>query len=255
MIKAIFFDIDGTLLSFRTHQLSAGTRQAFAMLRRKGILTFISSGRPPVLIPAMPVTFDGHITVNGGYCYMGSQVVLDRPLEAADAQHWLDYVEAHNLVTMLFNRSEMFVNRVDAAALRLREQLEFAMPPLLSVTAMRGLPVYQFIAMIPAEKDAEVLQRLPGSRLPRWHPAFSDLIPRSNSKAQGMESMGRCLGLQREEMMAFGDGGNDIEMLDYAGLGVAMGNAAEEVQRHADYVTTNVDDEGILHALTELHII
>jgi Cof subfamily protein (haloacid dehalogenase superfamily) len=255
VIKAIFFDIDGTLLSFKTHRLSPGTCRAFDELKRRGILTFISSGRPQVLIPEMPIHFDGYITVNGGYCFMGEKVILSNPLNPDDATNWLKYVDEHKLVTMLFSHNEMFVNRVDDAALRLRSQLEFKMPPLLSTADMRGREVYQFIAMIPADKDEEVLQLLPHSRLPRWHPAFSDLIPQNSSKARGIEQIALHLGLQRNELMAFGDGGNDIEMLDYVGLGVAMGNSTKQVQQHAQYVTTDVDHEGILNALTTLKVI
>ncbi len=255
MIKAVFFDIDGTLLSFRTHTVSPGTIEAFEALHRQGIYTFIASGRPPKLIAPMPVQFDGAITMNGGYCYVGHHVVLDNPLHPDDTVRWLRYVEEHNLVTMLFGSHEIYVNHIDAAAERLRNQLEFAMPPRLSIEEMTRCKAYQFIAMMPARQDAEVLALLPHCRLPRWHPAFSDLIPHNSSKAEGIEHVIRHLGLRREETLAIGDGANDIEMLHYAGIGVAMGNATDEVKRHADHVTTDVDHEGILLALKTLKII
>ncbi len=255
MIKAIFFDIDGTLLSFRTHQVSPGTIEAFDSLRRNGIYTFIASGRPPKLIAPMPIQFDGAITMNGGYCHVGNHVVLDNPLHPDDTAHWLRYVEEHNIVTMLFGSHEICVNRIDAAAEKLRNQLEFAMPPLLSIEEMTQRQAYQFIAMMPQQRDAEVLQLLPHCRLPRWHPAFSDLIPANSSKAEGIEAVVRHLGIRREETIAIGDGANDIEMLDYAGIGVAMGNASDEVKQHADYVTTDADHEGIYQALKALKVI
>ena len=62
-------------------------------------------------------------------------------------------------------------------------------------------------------------------------------------------------GIKLEETMAFGDGGNDIDMIKHAGIGVAMGNARDEVKAAADYVTTSVDDNGILNALIELNIL
>ncbi len=255
MIKAIFFDIDGTLLSFRTHQVSAGTIEAFDNLRRKGIYTFIASGRPPKLIAPMPVQFDGAITMNGGYCYVDNKVVLDNPLNPEDSLRWLHYAEKHNIVTMLFGSHEICVNRIDAVAEQLRNQLEFAMPPILSIEEMSQRKAYQFIAMIPQQKDAEVLELLPHCRLPRWHPAFSDLIPENSSKAEGIERVIQHLGIRREETLAIGDGANDIEMLEYAGIGVAMGNASDEVKQHADHITTDVDHEGIQQALKALKVI
>ena len=60
---------------------------------------------------------------------------------------------------------------------------------------------------------------------------------------------------RREEIIAFGDGGNDVDMLEYAGIGVAMGNAGEDVKAAADYVTTAIDDDGIFNALKHFNVI
>lgn len=256
MIKAAFFDIDGTLLSFKTHLVSPGTIQAFEELHRQGIHTFISSGRPKVLIPPMPVGFDGYVTMNGGYCFVGDQVLLRNPIPQQETDHWLQYAEQENLCTMIFTEHEMFVNtHSDPVANAIRNQLEFQMPPLLPTQQMMGRETFQVIAIMPAERDNDVLQMLPHCRLPRWHPQFSDLVNADNSKATGIDSILHHYGIDRNECIGFGDGGNDIEMLDFCGIGVAMGNADDNVKAHADYVTTSVDDEGIANALRQLHII
>ena len=98
------------------------------------------------------------------------------------------------------------------------------------------------------------MQALPECEATRWNPLFTDVVPVGGNKSNGMEKILAYFGISREETMAFGDGGNDIPMLEYAGIGVAMGNASEEVQRHADFVTSGVDDEGIVHALKHFHI-
>lgn len=256
MIKAAFFDIDGTLLSFKTHLVSPGTIQAFEELHRQGIHTFISSGRPKVLIPPMPVGFDGYVTMNGGYCFVGNQVLLRNPIPQQETDRWLEYAEQENLCTMIFTEHEMFVNtHSDPVANAIRNQLEFQMPPLLPTWQMMGRETFQVIAIMPAQRDNDVLQMLPHCRLPRWHPQFSDLVNADNSKATGIDSILHHYGIDRNECIGFGDGGNDIEMLDFCGIGVAMGNADDNVKAHADYVTTSVDDEGIANALRELHII
>ena len=252
-IRAAFFDIDGTLLSFRTHSVSPGTVEAFGLLHRAGVLTFIASGRPQVLFPAMPLSFEGCVTMNGGYCFIGDKVVLDNPIPQLESDRWLHYAMEMNLCTMVFTDSEMFVNRLDDPVVNaIRDQLEFTMPPQLDTHNMLGLKAYQIIAVMPSEQDQEVEALLPHCRLPRWHPQFSDLVNRENSKAAGIEAIIRHFGIRREECMAFGDGGNDIEMLEYCGVGVAMGNANADVQKHADYVTTSVDEEGILRAVREI---
>lgn len=255
MIKAIFFDIDGTLLSYNTHRVLDSTIEAFDALRSKGIKTIISSGRPLMLIPQMPISFDGYITVNGGYCFVGDKILLNNAIDKDDCRKWLQYVQQNGLTTMCFTRDDMFINKIDEVAQRLRDQLDFEMPPLRSLDELSNREVYQFIAIQPAEKDSEAMEHLSHCRMPRWHPLFTDVIPDNSSKAVGIKAMLDHFGIDRTETMAFGDGANDIEMLEYVGIGVAMGNASDLVKAHADHVTDTSDNDGIAKALQQLQII
>ena len=255
MIKAIFFDIDGTLLSSKTHSLLPGTLEAFDLLHKKGIRTLISSGRPMTLIPTLPVHFDGFITVNGGYCLADGEVIHRNPISSDDTTKWLDYVRQTGIVTMCFTADKMYINRISDTTMKLREQLGFTMPPVRPLDEMSTSEVYQFIAMQPKEDDAKALEHLSNCRMPRWHPVFTDVIPADSSKAVGISKIISHYGIDIEETMAFGDGANDIEMLQYVKIGVAMGNASDEVKRKSDYVTLDSDSEGILSALIKLKII
>lgn len=255
MIKAIFFDIDGTLLSYKTHRMLPSTIEAFQILKQRGVTVFISSGRPKVLFPKFPVEFDGYISVNGGYCTVGDKVLVRNPLDRDACRRWLAFVEKHDLTTMCFTENRMFINRIDPPSIALQQQLGFEMPPVASLSQLADEEVYQFIAMQPAEKDQEATLAMGKCRMPRWHPAFTDIIPDNSSKAVGIETIINHLGISREETMAFGDGGNDIEMLEYAAVGVAMGNAAENVKAHADYVTDSCEDDGIMNALLHFGVI
>ena len=108
MIKAAFFDIDGTLLSFKTHRVSEGTVRAFRTLHNNGVRTFISSGRPMILIPEMPVSFDAYITMNGGLVFTSEgKVLLSNPIPHEDSESWLDFAKQHNLCTMVFTKDGM----------------------------------------------------------------------------------------------------------------------------------------------------
>lgn len=256
MIKAAFFDIDGTLVSFKTHQVSEGTVNVFEQLHKQGIRTFISTGRPYGLIPQMPVKFDGYVTMNGGYCFMDDTVLYKNPIPQDEADRWVAYAKERNFCTMIFAEREMYVSRLDdPMGVAISEEVKIDVPPMCAFDKMIGMEAYQFIAVMEPEEDARVIELLPHCRLPRWHPHFSDLINASNSKAVGIESIISRLGISKEECIAFGDGANDIEMLEYCGIGVAMGNAKDDVKAHADFVTTSVDEEGIGHALHELKIV
>lgn len=252
MIKAAFFDIDGTLLSFQTHRVSEGTIRAFDTLHGHGVHTFISSGRPLVLIPPMPVSFEAYITMNGGLVFTPEKTLLSNPIPSADLNAWLDFARQQNLCTMIFTADGMMLAQPNEVGMKLRDQLEFTLPPVVDIDDMRGHEAFQIIALMPAELDKQVATLLPHCRLPRWHPAFTDIVADGNSKARGMEAICRHFNIQQEETLAFGDGANDIEMLEWAGLGVAMGNAEQNVKDHADIVTTDVDHDGIEQAVNKL---
>lgn len=254
-MKAAFFDIDGTLLSFTTHRVSPGTVRALRRLREAGVHLFISSGRPMVLIPPMPITFEAYITMNGGLVFVNDRqrtTLLSNPIPDDDRDAWVGYARRNNLCTMLFTADGMMAAQVNETGNSIRNQLEFEMPPVVEIDRFLDETAYQLIALMPADLDAQVSLLMPHCRLPRWHPAFTDIVAAGNSKAVGMEAVCRHFGIRRDETIAFGDGGNDIEMLQWAGIGIAMGNADDSVKRHADLVTTDVDNEGIENAINIL---
>lgn len=252
MIRAAFFDIDGTLLSFRTHRVSEGTVRAFDLLHQYGVRTFIASGRPMSLIPPMPLQFDGHCTMNGGYVFVGDQVLVRHPIPQKETDRWLQHCQEKGLSTMVFTEHEMFACNVNAAAMQLRNQLEFEMPPIVPIEELFGHEAFQLIAVVPPQADAALQEMLPHCRMPRWCEYFTDVIHHDCSKAVGLESLCRHFGIRQEETIAFGDGANDIEMLEWCGIGIAMGNASDTVKAHADRVTASVDEEGILRAVEKM---
>jgi P-type E1-E2 ATPase len=89
----------------------------------------------------------------------------------------------------------------------------------------------------------------------RWHPAFTDITAKGNTKQRGIDEIIRHCGMPLSQTVAFGDGGNDVSMLRHAAIGVAMGQASDEVKDAADYVTASVDEGGIQKALQHLGLI
>ena len=99
------------------------------------------------------------------------------------------------------------------------------------------------------------MARMPQCVSGRWHPEFTDITANGADKGKGILAMARHEGFDVSRTMAFGDGGNDTSMILQAGIGVAMGNAIDDLKRQADYVTTTVDDDGILKALRHFEVI
>ena len=116
----------------------------------------------------------------------------------------------------------------------------------------QGVALFGFADLREKELFLPIAENLEPSR---WNPAFMDFNPKGLTKADGIGAVIRHLGITREETMAFGDGGNDIDMLRYAGIGVAMGNAEDHVKQAADHVTATVDEDGIGKALRHFGIL
>lgn len=90
---------------------------------------------------------------------------------------------------------------------------------------------------------------MPNCKMLRWCPEFADVVIADGGKDKGIEIVLDYMKLSKDECMAFGDGGNDIAMLKYVGRGIAMGNANPPVKEIADFVTRDIDDDGIEYAL------
>ena len=115
--------------------------------------------------------------------------------------------------------------------------------------------ILQLTPFFSPEYEAELLARMPRCVSGRWHPEFTDITANGADKGKGILAMARHEGFDPSRTIAFGDGGNDTSMIQQAGIGIAMGNAIEELKQQADYVTTSVDEDGILSALRHFNVI
>ena len=262
MIKAIFFDIDGTLLSFQTHAVPDSTTKALAALHRRGVRTFIATGRPLGGIRNLDgLQFDGYITLNGGYCLTGGedgrqQVIYKNPIDPQDIESLIRYERAHPFPVMFVTAREMFINYLNDTARQIFTLLDFPVPPVRPIEEAAEQEIFQVVSFFRAEEEGQIMREVfPHCDATRWNPLFADVVACGNSKRVGIDRIIGHYGIPLSETMAFGDGGNDIQMLQHVGIGVAMGNASDEVKRSARYVTDTVDDDGILNALHHFGIL
>lgn len=252
MIRAAFFDIDGTLVGFRDKEVRDEVLEALDVLRARGIRVFISSGRPRGLIHNLKdYPFDGYITCNGSLVTLGGEVLHSAPIRAESALRIAEIAEEHHSPCAAFFAEEIGINFRNETTARINELLHVPTLPLVDLLEkVRTEPVYEYTVYVnEAQLDAHFRGKVERVAWPRWHPEFVDVTPDDSSKATAIARVLDRLGMDRSEIIAFGDGGNDIEMLRYAGTGVAMGNAEASVKAVADYVTTDVDEDGIRNAL------
>ena len=146
-------------------------------------------------------------------------------------------------------------NMMDEKMIQMMKMVKFPPRPILPSKAFINKEIFQMSAFFPIEREAEIMKRFPGCTTTRWYPTFTDINAIGVDKSVGLSKIGDYFGFGIDEMMSFGDGGNDISMIKYAGTGVAMGNAGEEVKLAADYITTSVDDDGIGDALRHFGVL
>ncbi len=264
MIKAIFFDIDGTLISFKTRKITDAVIEALHKAQKNGIRLFICSGRPPMHLSLLDDTFnafpwDGYVMFNGQCCMDSDRIPFyekTMPVEALESLvPWLkehaDFCCAFHEKTYSY---DLKFNQRTYNYLSSIGKLDRMTPVDDPVRALTH-PTYMICPYIPEEMDAEFISHAPGLKSARWTPDFADVIPADGGKDVGLQKMLDRFGITREESMAFGDGGNDISMLDYVSLGVAMGNANDTVKSHADYITDECDQDGVVTALKHFKLI
>lgn len=258
MIKAVFFDIDGTLVSFETHQIPESAKKAINDLRKKGILVFIASGRHLLSINNLgSLQFDGYITLNGGYCIAGNdQVIYKNSILREDISSLVRYMEEKESFPCIFvHEHTSFLNYHNRQTDEIFQLLNFPEPPVAPLREASEGEIFQLVAFFSKEQERAIMEVMPHSQATRWNPLFTDVIPLGSSKRVGIDKMLAHFGIALDETMAFGDGGNDISMLQHVGIGVAMGNAGEEVKRVANHVTSSVDDDGVYRALLHFGVI
>lgn len=251
MTKAIFFDVDGTLVSFKTHTMSPATLQALHTLREKGILLFLSTGRHQAMLDYVRdlFPFDGYVTLSGQYCYAGDQVLHSNPMPPEAVEELVTAVEDGGFSCIFLEGTDIYINGVDDMARQFMKDLNIPTPPIRPARYALGRQVYQAVTFLDREHEGQLLDRAPHLLTTRWHPNFLDVIPPTGGKDKGLEAVLEHFGIPVEESMAFGDGENDLAMLIRAGVGVAMGTASDYVKERADWTTASVDDEGIVRAL------
>ena len=257
-IKAAFFDIDGTLLPFEAKHLPASTVDALARLRKNGVKTFIATGRPPVHLPYLHALdgtpFDGYVTMNGQYCYLADGTLLySQYIDRAALRTLLPYIEAEKISVGFVGRDFCDFNLINDLSRAF--SLELGQGTGDIAARIESDAIYQLSAYLPEENEPEFLRSCPGCIAVRWNPHFCDILPAGGGKPNGLAHTLAHLGLTREQCIAFGDGGNDVKMLEYAGIGVAMGNACEEAKAAADYVTDDIMKDGLAKALEHFGLI
>ena len=250
-IKIIFFDIDDTLRNSKTGFVPSTIPTAFKQLRDKGILTGIATGRGifGVVPEIKALKPDFFVTLNGAYIEdKKGNVIYSNKIAKDKVEEYItwtkevgiDYGLVGSHATKLSRRTEMISQAIDPIYPDLEVDPDF----------YQKEDIYQMWTFEEQGDDLVLPDTLASTlRMVRWHEHSSDVVPISGSKAAGVAKVVDQLGLKPENVMVFGDGLNDLELFDYAGISVAMGISHEKIKEKADYITKTLEEDGIFDAL------
>lgn len=260
--RAIALDLDGTLTN-HDKVVTPRTRQALLQAESKGAIIILASGRPTYGI--VPVAECLELEKRGGYIlsYNGGNIVNAKTGEKLFSQFLPDavipilykYAKEKNHALLGYAGNEIITempddqyvkeeSRINKMNIRKVDNLLDALEPHPTKLLMTGDPT----DMIKAEEE---LVEILGEKMDifRSAPFFLELVPKGIDKAQSLLRLLSKINLTPADLMAFGDGCNDLSMLKLAGVGVAMANAAPEVRADADYVTLSNEEDGVAEAL------
>lgn len=260
MKKLVCFDMDMTLLDHATYRIPESAMKALERLRAGGHIIVLASGRDMENEFSLPLANlvhpDAIVHANGLKVTIGENKIYEHFMEKSLVKQLLDYAELHH-ICIGYNLGDIgyFVNK--------ERVIEREMQVFGSCDRQFGDPVELLDAPLHALAmfgTAEQVQELEKDFPMLKFPMFSgnvgaDIVDKNTSKAVGIQALLTHYQLDWEDVIAFGDSMNDMEMIQAAGCGIAMGNAIEPLKQAADFVTRAVDEDGIWYGLEKLGMV
>lgn len=263
--RLIAMDLDGTLNNDEKH-ITQATKEALMQAQHSGIRLALASARPsPGLYRECDVLnmrcFGGILmSYNGGRIVDAAtgKVLFETTMDLPQTKSVLRKLETLPVTPILDDGKQFYVtdktgykvdyecrnnNMVCSEVENLADFLSFPVVKILMSMQEEALPRIQKTIAAFLPEDLTVVQTAP---------FYLEIIPRCINKGQGIRDICRTLGICEEEVISFGDAENDIPMLKTAGMGVAMGNAADKVKASADFITLSNNEDGIAYALSRL---
>lgn len=248
-ISMFCFDNDSTLFDHGSHRIHEETIEVLRKLKEKGYKLAMNTSRSYAEMKNIPQEvldlMDVLILLNGAYVVEDGKVEVAY-LDDEDVRRCIDFFDTHD-VTYRYCTDDGggYLNREDEEHAAIFERLYGMRPP---VKKYEGEKVLQILYYAIGALREEIISLSDNAEFSILNIA-GEIFPKGRNKGKAMLLAAESYGIAPDKVCAFGDSGNDIEMIQMAGLGIAMGNASYECKRAADYVTAPVSEEGISEAL------
>lgn len=255
-IKIIFFDIDGTLVDMKTKCITEKMLETLRSLHERKIILCLATGRSPISLPHFEgVSFDVFLTYNGSYCYNHERTILSRPIPTADVKNLIRNAQSLQRPAALASKGRIAANGKDQDLI---DYFAFAKQTVNIADDFETFAeeeIYQVMLGCREDDYPQLMHNVLNAKITAWWDRAVDIIPAASGKGVGIEKILEYYQLDRSHALAFGDGNNDLEMLQAVGWGVAMGNASEALKAIADEVCGSAAEDGIYHYCLEHDLI
>lgn len=255
--KLLIFDVDGTLFDNSKRQIPLSTIKALKLLKANGHELAVATGRAYFMLYAIDeikALFDHFVLINGQHIIANNKVIYEDTVEKAKLDNLIASMIELN-ITYGFQSSDCeAISELNDNVKKSFVELDLNFPPE-NKNFHEKEKVYQMWCFGESKNIKVLAEKNPDFEFVKWVSAGYDIIKKGQSKGRGIDILKNHLGIDKADIIAFGDGDNDIEMMKAVGIGIAMGNGTPGVKEAADYVTTNIDDDGIYKALKHLCII
>ena len=259
-IAAVLADVDGTLVT-KSKALTPRALEAVEELHERGVLFAITSGRPPrgMRMLVHPLEMRGPMAAfNGGIMVTPDMTILDeRTIPAEVAPAVIEAIQAHGLYAWIYRGAEWFVTDPQAPHAA-RESSTVQFPPTV-VPSYQGL-LDRAVKIVGVSDDHDLVAQCEAAvqqefgthaSANRSQPHYLDVTNPYANKGIVVERMSYYYGIPLEQIATIGDQPNDVLMFERSGVSIAMGNASDEVQQQATFVTASNEDEGFAKAIEE----
>lgn len=257
---ALFFDIDGTLFDSKTKSILPKTIEMLEELKKHDNYDlYLSTGRSHQTLGTLSnfiSYFKGLNLSNGQEIYLDNQLIYENEIDKEDLKQMLTLGEekkyplgmiTNHEVEMNFFNEESYLNFTNYIKAEVRNLNHEPFD-----TNKKVLQIWMFASN---EEIDQTIPLFPNLCFLKWGGYGADIIPKGASKAKGVQIIQTIMGYKKENMYAFGDGDNDALMFTIVGTSVAMGNASDLAKEMADFVTDDIDNEGLYRAVKRLNLI
>ena len=277
-VKAVFFDIDGTLVNDRKSVLKS-TKDAIKIVKEQGILVGVATGRGPFFVKDLmeDLNLDFAVTYNGQYIFTKDKVLFTSPISKLHLRQLITYAKKEGKEIALGTKDAMVGSKIMSFGMgSFSQRISRFVPSVLTRTVSHSFnrlvskvvpqkeedllylmnqPIYQVLMLMTPEESEKAAADFDDLKLTRSNPFAVDIINRGNSKLEGIRRVGKEYGFDLNQVMAFGDSDNDLEMLAGVGMSVAMGNGSSSVKEVAKHITTSNQQDGIHKALEHFGVL